>query len=200
MTKKFILTLFSTVLILSNLFSQTKNIELSQYAYHTNANNNNWRWISATYNWTPKKTWEYGVGLGYNITPVFIKESLFYSTHPRNKSFVNNVNLNLMVKRHFDLGKENVDLYIYDKLNLGRTSFYQTSVIIDDSLTYYENTYTNPQILVDNTLGLGLDVLIFRNIHFFTRIGLCVFYNDQSGNITKRNFSFNKEFGLKIAL
>ena len=81
MTKKITLTLLINVLIVSSLFSQIKNIEFSQYAYHTNANNNNWRWLSATFTYTPKKNWEYGLGLGYNITPTFIKESLFYSTH-----------------------------------------------------------------------------------------------------------------------
>ncbi len=182
------------------LFAQTGSLEVYNFKYRTYNNSNSWNWLGLTYYFNKKRNIDFGIGLGYNVTPIFIKETLFYSSHPRNKNQLNNINLNCTVRAHFNINKENVDIYLFNKFNIGRTSFYQTSIIFQDSSNFiYKNTFSNPRILLDNTIGIGLDVKVFKDLHFFTKFGVCFWYT-KGNNFQMESIRTSKEFGLRYNL
>lgn len=181
-------------------FAQKSSLEIFNFKYKTYRNANAWNWLGLTYYFKTERNLDYGIGLGYNVTPILIKETLYYSFHPRNKNPLNNLNLNCTVRKHFNINKENVDIYLFDKFNIGRTSFYQSSIIFQDSSNFtYKNTFSSPRILLDNTIGIGLDVKVFKDLHFFTKIGVCFWYV-KNNNFQLESFRTSREFGLRYDL
>jgi hypothetical protein len=180
------------------IFAQTKGIQITQYSYAVHGQDNNWHWLSGSYQYRLSEKWSGAVGLGFNITPLFREQVYHFEPYPGGK-IAGRFNIHLQLQRTVAKPLKNVSCYVFDKVNFNHTSFDKTTATVVGELVYFRNTTTPPGLLIDNTLGVGLDVYLWKNISLVTKAGISWYYL-QDISVGKPGFAFCNEFGFHFAL
>jgi len=195
---KAIVVLFFLMALNFRLFAQEQGFRITHYNYSAFHRKNNWHWLNCSYQHSFSQKWSGAAGLGLNITPLFRDAVFHHEYFPNSRTLAGKLNLSLEAQRVLVKPVKNVRCYVFDKMNLNYTSFDRTEAFAIDTMLYFRNVRTPKSVLVDNTLGVGLDVRLFGNFTLLTRIGVGGYYLSDD-KIGKPGFTLCSEFGFYLS-
>lgn len=177
------LTLILLIIASTNVYCQQNNLEFGKYRlwkYH---------WLYIGYSPFQLENWRSSFGLGLNITQIYnLDKTKSLTYYPKSNIFFENFNVYANVEKEIFDKHKNISFFIYNRLNIGRSSFYLTHVGNNGDTLNISYSYTDPKWLIDYNIGVGFQAKVFDKITFYTKIACAT--------STQNIFSFSNDYGL----
>jgi hypothetical protein len=175
---------------------QRPKIEVTHEGYCDYDEYQRWHRINAVYTGKISECFWYSAGLGYNSTLLFRKEPTEnYNPLPRSEKRIENFNLLIGCNFHVIEPRKSFELYLFEKMHFGRTSFYRIASYDSLGYSYSRDEYSPSGFFFDNALGAGINLRLFGRVGMTARFGGVYFYADER-QFDKHGFGWYKEIGL----